>query len=251
VEYREAAHLLFESRYAVVFTGAGISTASGIPDFRSPESGLWTRVDPFKVASIIGFRRDPKAFYDWLYPLAQVTCEAQPNPAHYALATLESMGFLKTIITQNIDTLHTRAGTETIYEIHGHMREMTCIHCFNVYTARPIILQYLEDNKVPHCPQCGSVLKPNVILFGEQLPVEQIIGAKRAALNSDLFIVVGSSLEVAPASDLPRLAKRNGAKLVIINLQPTYADELADIVIHADAAVVLPRIVQQLERIIS
>jgi NAD-dependent deacetylase len=201
------------------------------------------------VASIYGFRQNPKAFYDWIHPLARMTVNAQPNPAHYALAQLEAKDYLKAVITQNIDLLHSRAGSKTVYELHGHLREVTCIHCFTVYLAEPIIRKFLEDKQVPICPRCQSVLKPNVILFGEQLPVEQFLKAKEAVYKADVLIVVGSSLEVAPASDLPLWAVRNGAKLIIINLEATMADTMAHIVIHADAAEVLPEIAQLLETV--
>jgi len=247
IEY--AAELLKQATYTVAFTGAGISTPSGIPDFRSQNSGLWETVDPMVVASMYGFRQNPQAFYDWIYPLARLTMNAQPNPAHLALAELEAHGLLGAIITQNIDMLHTRAGNRTVYELHGHLREATCVHCFSVYPAEPIIHQFLEDRQVPHCPTCGGVIKPNVILFGEQLPVQELQAAKEAARKADLMVIVGSSLEVAPASDLPLLAARNGTKLIIINIDPTPVDSKAQVVIHADAAEILPAIVQRLEAV--
>lgn len=246
-QIRRAAVLLKRSQYAVAFTGAGISTPSGIPDFRSPESGLWANVDPMEVASIYGFRQNPEAFYAWVRPLTELTIQAEPNAAHYTLAELENRNILKAVITQNIDMLHTRAGSKTIYELHGHMREATCIHCFTVYPGAPVLNKFLEDGLVPHCVQCGGILKPNVILFGEQLPVREFQAAQKAVRQSDLMIVIGSSLEVFPASDLPNLARQCSAKLVIINLQPTPADPLADVVIHADAAEVLPEMMRCLE----
>jgi NAD-dependent deacetylase len=244
-----AAQLVRTAQRAVAFTGAGISTASGIPDFRSPHSGLWQDVDPLAVASIFSFRQNPEAFYQWIYPLARLTLNAQPNPAHFALVEMEQRGYLKTIITQNIDMLHGRAGSKTVYELHGHMREVTCIHCFEVYPAQVVIERFLDDHQVPHCARCGSVLKPNVILFGEQLPATELIGARNAASKTDLMLVIGSSLEVAPASQLPLLARRNGAHLIIVNLDPTYADEHADIIIRADAAQVLPQIMRCAETV--
>jgi NAD-dependent deacetylase len=243
----EIARLLKHSRAAVAFTGAGISTSSGIPDFRSPKSGLWNDVDPMAVASIYGFRQNPQAFYDWVYSLARVTCDAEPNAAHHALAQLEAKACLQAVITQNIDMLHTRAGSSRVFELHGHLREATCTHCFAVFPGEPIIRQFLEDRQVPHCPGCGGVLKPNVILFGEQLPHQEFQGAQKAARTCDLMLVIGTSLEVAPASDLPQLALRHGARLVIINLEPTPFDQSACVVIHADAAEVLPEIMRRLE----
>lgn len=246
-DIERVAQLLKESQYAVAFTGAGISTASGIPDFRSPESGLWQDVDPMAVASIYGFRQHPEAFYKWVHPLAKTTMNAQPNAGHRVVAQLETQGYLKAVITQNIDTLHTRAGNRTVYELHGHMREATCISCFAVYPGEPLLTQFLEDAQVPRCPQCGGVLKPNVILFGEQLPFRELQASQQAARKCDLMVIIGSSLEVAPASDIPLLANRTGAKLVVINLQETPVDAIASVVIHANAAEVLPKIMGCLE----
>jgi NAD-dependent protein deacetylase/lipoamidase len=246
---QRAANLLKQSRNVVAFTGAGISTPSGIPDFRSPKSGLWQDVDPMVVASIYGFRQNPEAFYNWIYPIAKLTLDAQPNPAHKTLVQLETRGSLKAVITQNIDMLHTRAGSKVVYELHGHLREATCIHCFTTFPAEPLIQRFLEDRQVPHCPNCGGVIKPNVILYGEQLPIQQLLGAQNAIRVADLMIVVGSSLEVAPASEMPAMAMQHGAKLIIINLDKTHMDEAAQVVIHANAAEVLPKIVQCLETI--
>lgn len=244
---RQSAEIIQGSSKGIAFTGAGISTPSGIPDFRSHDSGLWQSVDAMAVASIWGFRQNPAGFFEWFYPLTELILAAKPNVAHKALAQLEAMGKLQAVITQNIDMLHTRAGNKTIYELHGHLREATCIHCFTEYPAEPIIAQFLKDKQVPHCPKCGSVLKPNAILFGEQLPIQQLLASQEAARRSDMVIVVGSSLEVAPASDIPILGKRNGAKLIIINLEPTPLDSMADVVIHENAALALPAILSCLE----
>jgi NAD-dependent deacetylase len=237
----QAAQWLLNASYAVAFTGAGISTPSGIPDFRSADSGLWEHVDPMQVASIFGFRHNPRAFYDWVRPLAITTRQAEPNPAHLALAAMERAGLLKSVITQNIDMLHTRAGSLVVRELHGHMRSMTCIRCFHEYDAAPYMEALLNDNTLPAC-ECGGVLKPNVILFGEQLPFQALQQAKDDARKADVMLVVGSSLEVEPASSLPLIAKRNGSKIIIINLQPTFLDSAADLVIHENAAHVLPQI---------
>lgn len=244
-----AADMLAQAGHTVAFTGAGISTPSGIPDFRSPECGLWTDVDPLVVASMYGFRQNPAAFYDWIYPLAHLTLSARPNTAHIALAAMEARNLLKAIITQNIDMLHSRAGSQVVHELHGHLREATCIHCFTVFPAEAIIIKFLADRQVPHCPHCRGVIKPNVILFGEQLPVQPFIAAQEAARKTDLMLVIGSSLEVAPASELPMIALRNKAKLVIINLEATHLDNQAHLVIHADAAEVLPQILQRMEAV--
>jgi NAD-dependent deacetylase len=243
----QAASLLAQAKRAIAFTGAGISTASGIPDFRSPDCGLWNNVDPLSVASIYGFRQNPQAFFDWVRPLAKLTLHAQPNPAHFALVELEAQGVMKAVITQNIDMLHTRAGSKVVHELHGHLREATCTHCFAIYEAAPLIAQFIDDGLVPRCPKCGSVVKPNLILFGEQLPMRELMAAKEAARKADLVLVIGSSLEVFPASDIPMLALRNGAKVIMINLESTNFDSSAHLVIRDDAAAALPQIVHCME----
>jgi NAD-dependent deacetylase len=236
-----AAELLRQADSAVALTGAGHSTPSGIPDFRSPESGLWTQVDPLAVASLFAFRLRPQGFYDWIRPLARVMLEAQPNPGHHALAQLEKAGLLRSVITQNIDGLHQRAGSLRVHEVHGHMREATCIHCYRVVPAESLIEEFLAEGQVPRCT-CGGVMKPNVILFGEQLPLNILTAARQDTMACDLMLVIGSSLTVEPVSDLPLMALGHGAKLIIVNYQPTHLDERADVLIHADLADVVPRI---------
>lgn len=235
--------LLAQSKHAIALTGAGISTASGIPDFRSPGSGLWEKADPYQVASIFGFRRRPQDFYDWIHPLAKLTMAARPNPAHVALAQLEENGPLQGVITQNIDMLHHKAGSNKVYEVHGHMREMTCMRCYHIFDSVPFMEAFLESQSVPRCTYCEGVLKPNVILFGEQLPVRVMEKARKQTQQCDLMIVAGSSLEVAPVSDLPLKAVHHGARLIIVNFEETYADQYADVVIHADVVDVLPQLV--------
>jgi NAD-dependent deacetylase len=238
-----AARLIRQSRHMVAFTGAGHSTASGIPDFRSPESGLWEKHNPMLVASIWAFRLNPKSFYNWIRPMADTLLYATPNPAHIALADLERMGHLETIITQNIDNLHQRAGSRRVLELHGHLREATCVRCYKQVPVDSRLEQIIHDGKVPYCT-CGGVLKPNVILFGEQLPIRVLNKAMEEARRCDLILVAGSSLEVTPAADIPFLAVDSGAKAIIVNLQPTTFDCRADLVIHGDVAEVLPLFVQ-------
>jgi NAD-dependent deacetylase len=246
----EAAAILRESQCVVALTGAGISTPSGIPDFRSEDSGLWTRFDPMQVASLYGFKTKPEAFYEWVRPLIQNCLNAQPNPAHVALAQLEAMGKLRSIITQNIDMLHTRAGSKHVHEMHGHMRDATCIECFGVYPAEQRIRDFLEDSTqtVIRCPSCKGILKPNVVLYGEQLPMDTVRAAERDIRQSDLVIVAGSSLETYPVADLPREAQSRGARLILINYDTTSYDKMADVVIHGDVAEVLPNIVELVEK---
>ncbi|MDT8306251.1 MAG: NAD-dependent deacylase [Anaerolineae bacterium] len=238
---RKAKSILREARRVVALTGAGISTPSGIPDFRSPHSGLWAHADPMEVATIYAFRQHPQDFYDWIHPLTAMTLAAEPNAAHIALAHMERFGPLQAVITQNIDMLHTRAGSQTVLEVHGHMREMTCLRCFDIVPSAGILEEFLESAETPRC-SCGGVLKPNVILFGEQLPVRTLNRAKQQTRLADVMLVVGSSLEVAPAGDLPLLAHAHGAQLIIVNFEPTHVDDAADVVIHADVVDVLPQL---------
>lgn len=239
---QHAAELIAQSHRAVALTGAGISTPSGIPDFRSPATGLWTQVDPLEVATIYAFRNRPADFFNWIRPLARHMLSAQPNAAHAALAELELSGKLTRLITQNIDRLHQRAGSRAVIELHGNIESATCIRCYQVYPSETFINAFVEEELIPTCPACGGILKPDVILFGEALPVPALMAAKQAADTCDLMLVAGSSLEVAPASDLPMLAYRRQAKLIVINREPTYIDHLGDVVIHADVAEVLPQI---------
>lgn len=243
-----AADLVRGSPSTVALTGAGISTPSGIPDFRSPESGLWTDVDPTEVATLQGFCQSPKAFYEWIRPLARLLLAAEPNPAHRALARLEQAGRLTVIVTQNIDMLHHRAGSERVLEVHGHLREATCIHCYRAWPAQAFMLRWLDDNVLPRCPECGYPLKPNVILFGEQLPALILTQAKLAARRCGVMLVAGSSLEVFPAADLPLIALEHGAKLIVINRMPTFVDDRAEVVIRDDVAEVLPALADEVLR---
>ncbi len=240
---QQAANLFRKAKHAIALTGAGHSTPSGIPDFRSPDSGLWATADPMMVASISGFRLNPQAFFDWVRPLAELLLRAEPNPAHHALAELETMGLLQAVITQNIDELHQKAGSKRVLELHGHFRQATCIRCYKVVAAQELMQEFVASGEVPRC-QCGGVMKPNVILFGEQLPVEVLNAAQQEARQCDVILVAGSSLQVAPASDIPLIAHRHGAEIVIVNYEPTPLDRHASVVIHEDVAKVLPRIVR-------
>ncbi|MGD9029239.1 MAG: NAD-dependent deacylase [Anaerolineae bacterium] len=241
---QQVARLLRISHYPVALTGAGMSTPSGIPDFRSPESGLWEKVDPMQVASIYAFRRHPEAFYDWMRPLAQLVLQARANPGHLALAELEALGYLRAIITQNIDNLHQQAGSTEVLEIHGHVREATCIDCYHVQSTEDLSRDFLMSEAIPRCLRCGGVMKPNAVLFGEQLPVDVYNAAIRHLDAADLLLIAGSSLEVVPVCRLPSRVYRQGGRLIVINLTPTMVDDVADVVIRGDVAEVLPRVAQ-------
>ncbi len=242
---RCAADIIRGSRKAVVLTGAGISTPSGIPDFRSPDSGLWEHFDPFEVASLTAFRHNPGRFYEWMRGLARLILAAQPNAAHYSLAKLQQLGYIQTIITQNIDNLHQRAGAHDVLEVHGSMQTMTCTNCYHHVQAQDYVTAYLDQGQIPRCPQCGAVLKPDLVLMGEQLPARIWLQALQASKTCDLMIVAGSSLEVLPVAGLPMRALENGARLILVNYSHTYLDVRADVVFHEDVAGILPLIVEQ------
>lgn len=243
----QAADLLRQAKHAIALTGAGISTRSGIPDFRGTGSGLWTRVDPMEVASIWSFLEQPENFYNWIRPLSKTMLNAQPNAAHYALAELEARGYLKALITQNIDNLHQRAGSQRVLEVHGHMRQATCIRCYTQVEAQPYIESFVADGVIPKCPLCGGVLKPNVTLFGETPPVRVLYEAQQESEKCDVMLVAGSSLEVMPVGDLPFLARRHGAQVIIINNTATPMDRQAAVVLREDVTVALPRIVEKVK----
>jgi len=240
----KAARLVAEASHAVALTGAGHSTPSGIPDFRSPGSGLWSQVDPEEVASIQAFHRDPEAWYAWYHKRGTMFLNAKPNPAHEALAELEEMGRLKAVITQNIDNLHQKAGSKRVIELHGNTREAVCLNCGDVIPAQLLWEGYVQERKAPRCEKCSGMMKPNVILFGEMLPEEAPNAAWEEAQLCDLMLIAGTSLEVTPAAHLPLIARRSGAKLVIVNFQPTRADSYTEVVIHEDVAEVLPEIAE-------
>jgi NAD-dependent protein deacetylase/lipoamidase len=240
------ASLIKKSHRTVVLTGAGISTPSGVPDFRSPGIGLWTRYLPMEVASLTAFRYNPELFYKWLHPLAVHMLTASPNPAHIALAKLQTSGYVSTIITQNIDGLHTRAGATNVLEIHGTLNTLTCIKCFKQVPSEFIIKDYIDHCTIPYCQLCGGVLKPDVILYEEQLPVKIWQKAEQACRKCDLLVVAGTSLEVMPSAKLPILALDNSASLVIVNNSDTYIDVRADIIIRADVAEIFPQISDEL-----
>ena len=245
---KKSAAVFRSARRVVALTGAGVSTRSGIPDFRSRDSGLWTKYDAMTVASISSFRYQPKDFFRWVRPLVKTMIDAEPNPAHTALSKLERAGFLHGLITQNIDDLHRRAGSERLYEIHGHLREATCTSCYQKHNATNLIEDFARTGALPYCDHCGGLLKPDIILFGEQLPSTIMSEAQALIDEADLIVVAGSSLEVMPAASMPIPALNAGAKLIIINNEPTYLDIRADFVIRDDVAEVLPMILQEVLR---
>jgi NAD-dependent deacetylase len=241
----DAAELVRKAKRAVVLTGAGISTPSGIPDFRSEGTGLWSRDEPLDVASLSTFRTAPERFFEWFRPLAGQIFYAAPNAAHRALAQLEEAGQLQTIITQNIDALHQKAGSTCVVETHGTMRTLTCTSCYQRFEADIYMKAFIAEGALPFCSHCNGILKPDVILFGEQLPHAAWIQAQRAARQCDLMLVAGSSLEVLPVAGLPMQALDRGAHLIVVNNTPTYVNVRADVVILEDVASVIPEIAKR------
>jgi NAD-dependent deacetylase len=235
----QASNLIANAQRVVVLTGAGISTPSGVPDFRS-DQGIWQHYDPFEIASVASFRRDPLRFFAWFRPLLQRMLAAQPNPAHQALAHLEQRGRLQAVITQNIDGLHQAAGSREVFELHGHLRTATCLGC-ETQIAATKLLPAIEKGKLLRCT-CGDTYKPDVVLFDELLPRGMFWLAQRAMDSADLIVIAGTSLEVSPVCEMPLTALRRGAKLVIMNRGTTYLDEYASVCINADLAEALPAV---------
>ncbi|MDZ4720940.1 MAG: NAD-dependent deacylase [Roseiflexaceae bacterium] len=241
-QIQAAAALVRDAQKIVALTGAGISTPSGVPDFRS-DVGLWQQHNPFDIAALTAFRRDPQRFYRWFQPLLERLIVAQPNLAHCALAQLERAGRLHALVTQNIDGLHQRAGSREVYELHGNMRSATCLECDQQIPGAPVVAK-ARHGAALHC-SCGGAYKPDIVLFEELLPRGLVWLAQRAFDTADLVIVAGTSLEVAPVCEMPLAALRRGAKLIIINHGETYLDARADVILRADVEQALPAIVEQ------
>ena len=241
----DAAELFRKAKRAVALTGAGISTPSGIPDFRSEGSGLWSRDEPMEVASLSAFRTSPERFFNWFRPLAGQIFNARPNAAHTALADLEDAAREMTVVTQNIDWLHQKAGSKRVVEMHGTLRTLSCTQCFRQFGSESFLQVYVEEGTIPRCLSCNGILKPDVILFGEQLPQSAWLEAQRASRRCDLMLVAGSSLEVMPVAGLPLQALDCGAHLIVINNSETYINVRADIVVKDDVADSLPQIIKR------
>lgn len=223
--------LLENSEKTVAFTGAGISTESGIPDYRSPETGLWKKMDQ-SVVSLDGFLNDPSRYYSYALKLHPIRSSAKPNPAHHMLAKFEQKGLLTGVITQNVDGLHYDAGSINVHELHGSLRQLVCLECNSLQTAKGIMEKIKQGENPPQCSKCGGILKPNAVFFGEPLPSVPWGKSVELVKNADLFISIGSSLQVSPANTLPRLAIKNKSNLIIINLMDTPYDHEADLVIR-------------------
>lgn len=234
--------LVSQSNQIVAFTGAGISSESGIPTYRG-DDGVWHKYDPSKYANINNFMKDPSyywSFYrDVRYPALK---DAKPNFGHIALAKLEEAGKLSSVITQNIDGLHQEAGSKRVIELHGNTRRILCLDCSEQYTMKEVYIK-IQKKLPPSCTKCGGIIKPDVIFFGESLVSSVLESAISEARSCDMLIVIGSSLVVQPAASLPLMAKENGASLVIINKDPTPFDSSADLVFNTSASEVLKEVV--------
>jgi NAD-dependent deacetylase len=236
------AELVRANQPCVVLTGAGISTESGIPDFRSP-TGIWARYDPMEYATIEAFLADPAKVWDFYGRRLAVLGDAQPNDGHRALAELEDGGWVHAVITQNIDRLHERAGSRELVEVHGSVRTSSCLDCRTVVPFDEVVALL----PVPECPSCGRVLKPDVVMFGEMLPAGSISRAERLARDAGLMLVVGSSLEVYPVAGLPLETLAHGGVLAIVNKGTTPHDGRAALTIDAGAGETLRALAERLQ----
>lgn len=244
-EYRELikslADLVKSAERVYVLTGAGCSTESGLPDFRSPGTGLWEKVDPMEYSTAELLYRDPESFYKFGFPRFRALSQAQPNPGHYALAELEKQGHIAGLITQNIDGLHYKAGSKRIWEVHGHLRTASCTLCGSEYPFQNL-LDKLDTGEIPpRCP-CRGVIRPDVVLFGDSMSSPYYEAEKALQAGCDLLLAIGTSLSVHPVAGLPRLARR----LAIINLQPTPYDREAEVIIQRNISGVLTDLVEEL-----
>jgi NAD-dependent deacetylase len=229
------AELVRGARSAVALTGAGISVPSGIPDFRTPRTGLWERVDPMKVAHIDAFREDPVRFWGFYGERFATLGEKQPNGAHRALVELERRGLLDGVVTQNIDMLHRRAGTRELVEVHGSIASCSCPRCGVLVDSEAVRARLASANDgVPTCASCAGALKPDVVLFGELLDADALDRARALCERADVLLCVGSSLEVHPVASLPLLTREAGGAVAILTQGPTPLDEVADVRLHGD-----------------
>ena len=246
-EMERLAQLIIGSERVIVFTGAGVSTESGISDFRSP-GGIWSRYDPedFTIQKFLS-SRETRITHWKMYSETGIFTKAEPNPAHYATAELYQLGKLDCVITQNIDNLHQKAGVpeDKVFELHGNMQWVVCSGCRRRFPMPEVLQRVQQGIEVPDCPDCRSILKPDVVFFGEVLPRETLTEAIRRSQSCDPFIVIGSTLVVYPAAYMPTYAINAGAKLAIVNLTPTPLDHHATVVIQGKAAEIMSRVMER------
>ncbi len=247
MELELLADLIVQAKKVIVFTGAGVSTESGIPDFRSP-GGIWSKYDP-EDFTIEKFLSNPEARKTcWkLFSEGGLIGGAKSNPAHYATAELYRLGKLDCVITQNVDNLHQKAGVpgDKVFELHGNMQWVVCLSCHKRFPMEEVLQRIKEGTEVPDCPNCHGILKPDAVFFGEQLPQKTLMEATSHSQSCDLFIVIGSALVVYPAAYMPAYAKDAGAKLAIVNLTPTPLDRYATVVIHGKAGEIMSKLMEK------
>jgi NAD-dependent deacetylase len=244
-EVERLAELLGRSRRAVALTGAGVSVPSGIPDFRTPETGLWAKVDPMEVAHIDVFEREPERFWSYYRPRFQSLGDKEPNRAHEALAELERRGLIEGVITQNIDRLHRAAGSENVIEVHGSIETSSCTACGSSFGLEEMDALF-DPRGVALCSACEGAVKPDVVLFGEMLPRDAIERATELAEGADLMLCVGSSLAVHPVAGLPQLTLGHGGRLAIVTKGETHYDGDADLKLRGEVDVELAALVAAL-----
>ncbi|MGN6557187.1 MAG: SIR2 family NAD-dependent protein deacylase [Solirubrobacterales bacterium] len=232
-EVERLAELLGRSRRAVALTGAGVSVPSGIPDFRTPETGLWAKVDPMEVAHIGVFEREPERFWSYYRPRFQALGDKEPNRAHEALAELERQGMIEGVITQNIDRLHRAAGSENVIEVHGSIETSSCMACGTSFGLDEVD-DLFDERGVAICADCGGAVKPDVVLFGELLPEEAMARATELAEGADLMLCVGSSLAVHPVAGLPQLTLSRGGSVAIVTKGETPYDRDAELKLEGE-----------------
>ncbi|KKK46262.1 MAG: NAD-dependent protein deacylase 2 [Candidatus Lokiarchaeum sp. GC14_75] len=248
-DIKKTAVCLQQSKNAIALTGAGISTESGIPDFRG-DNGIWKKYPIETFGGFESFLKDPSKFWKMAEEIAPTLFSAKPNPGHFAITTLERLNILKAIITQNVDELHQKAGSVIVYEVHGNINRFTCLGCRASYTKDHILNKLKkEKNSPPQCEYCAAPLKPSVVLFGEDLPKFEKYMSIDLAKKADVMLIAGSSLTVSPVCDLPVYVLNHGGKLIIINDQPTHLDDRAEIVIHNKTGIILPLIVEEIKKL--
>jgi NAD-dependent deacetylase len=241
------AEMLREARSALVLTGAGVSVPSGIPDFRSPGTGIWEKVDPMEVAHIDAFRREPDRFWHFYGNRFASLVDKQPNDAHRAIAELERRGIIRGVVTQNVDRLHRRAGSRNVIEVHGSIEWSVCPECGGRTSIERILEIIGEHPGAPECSACIAPLKPDVVLFGEMLPEEAISDAYALAAEADLIVCIGSSLEVFPVATLPGVTRDGGGRIALITQGPTPYDDDAAVKLDGDVVAELAAVMAALD----
>jgi NAD-dependent deacetylase len=246
-EATRLAEMIREARSAFVLTGAGVSVPSGIPDFRSPGTGIWEKVNPMEVAHIDAFRREPDRFWHFYGDRFASLIDKQPNEAHRAIASLEQRGLIRGVVTQNVDRLHRRAGSSNVIEVHGSIEWSVCPTCGGRTSLERVLEILAAHPGAPECPACISPLKPDVVLFGEMLPEVAINDAYALAAEADLIVCVGSSLEVYPVASLPRVTRDAGGRIALITAGPTPYDREADLKLDGDVVEELAAVMAALD----